>query len=698
MPRIYVCFLWHMHQPFYKDLLTGEYRLPWTRMHALKDYYGMVKILDEFPAVHQTFNLVPSLVAQIEEYARGEAQDPFWAASLLPAEQLTAEQRQFILQYFFQANCEKLIYRYPRYRELYERWEGAGMDPRHAGHYFSVQDYRDLQVLSQLAWFDEEYLERDQEVTDLVDRACDYTLEDQQLTRRKQLQILNAVLPAYGQAAGRGQIEISTSPFYHPILPLICDTDIAAEARPGIPLPRRFRRPEDAREQLRRAREFMAQRLGRPPAGLWPSEGSVSNEALGLVAEAGFQWAATDQGVLERTIQAAAAGPGGRLYQPFLWEHQGHRLSLVFRDHFLSDLIGFVFSRMPPEQAAEDFVRRLCYMAEPLLAAGRDALAPIILDGENAWEYYDYNGRPFLRALYARLNSDARFACLTVSEALQRMPAERLSWIAPGSWINANFDIWIGAEEDNRAWDLLGQARQFFDRAPPEAPHRELAYQELLIAEGSDWCWWYGPEHDTANRMEFDELFRDHLSNVYRALGAEPPEELARPILRRRDPAVASAPAGHIRPIIDGEVTSYFEWIGAGLYRPNQRTGAMHGKRFLVRELHYGTDGVNFFLRVDFHPGSQERLPGTEVRLTLQAGQSLHLSMPAASEPHPYPADFEIRWGRILEARIPLQAAGGAAPRLRFQLSVWLQGLPVDALPAEGWLEIEMSEAGDWAV
>jgi alpha-amylase/alpha-mannosidase (GH57 family) len=372
-----------MHQPFYKDLLTGQYHLPWARMHALKDYYGMVKILEEFPGIRQTFNLVPSLVQQVEEYARGEARDPFWIAAVTPAEQLTEDQRHFILQYFFQANHARLIFRYPRYRELFERWIGAGTDPRHAAHYFSTRDYRDLQILSQVAWFDEEFLEHDPEVRVLVERACDYTPEHQQVMARKQREILNAVLEEYRGAALRGQIEISTTPFYHPILPLLCDSDMGAVAHPGLPLPRRFRHPEDAREQLRRAIDCIERGFGRRPVGLWPSEGSVSDEVLALAADLGFQWAATGQGVLEKTILAPSTGHMGRLYRPFLWERDGRRIHMVFRDHFLSDLIGFVFSRMSPEQAADDLMHRLLHIGEPFLHAGRDALIPIILDGEN---------------------------------------------------------------------------------------------------------------------------------------------------------------------------------------------------------------------------------------------------------------------------------------------------------------------------
>ena len=308
MPHTYLCFVWHMHQPFYKDLTTGQYQLPWTRMHALKDYYGMVKVLEEFPAIHQTFNLVPSMMVQIEEYANGTAQDPFLAIAAKPAESLNAEEQEFILRYFFQANTGRLVYRYPRYAELYEAWMAADRNPARARRSFGVPALRDLQVLSQLAWFDEEFVERDPEVQQLVRQGKHYTLDHQAVMIRKQTEIVSRVLPVYREASRRGQIELSTTPYYHPILPLLCDTEIARISHPNVPLPARFSYPDDARRQIESARAFMSAKFGHEPVGMWPSEGSVSDAALHLVAAAGFRWAATDNGVLAATL-GRTAGP-----------------------------------------------------------------------------------------------------------------------------------------------------------------------------------------------------------------------------------------------------------------------------------------------------------------------------------------------------------------------------------------------------
>jgi alpha-amylase/alpha-mannosidase (GH57 family) len=638
-----LCFLWHMHQPFYKDLWTGEYKLPWTRLHAMKDYAGMVEILGEFPRIHQTFNLVPSMLVQIEEYADGKASDPFLDCALQPAEELTEAQRNFIVKYFFQVHVERIIHRYPRYRELYER----------RAQRFSVQDLCDLQIYSQIAWFDEDLLARDEELRALIAKGRDFSREDQAMVARKESESLKRVLPVYREYAAKGQIEISTTPFYHPILPLLCDSDIARVPHPGVPLPSRFQYKEDARVQLERSRAYIEEKFGVSPKGLWPSEGSVSDEALALAAECGFTWSGTDNGVLARTLGHAAGAH--ETYRAYCWRQSGHEMRMLFRDHYLSDLIGFTYSRTSAAEAAEHFLHQIRQNA-----AGTDALVPIILDGENAWEWYEANGRPFLRELYRRISDDPGMEALTVSEALAKFEAQPLQGIFPGSWINANFDVWIGAEEDNLAWEYLLAARRAYDDTKNVAEeNRKLAYEELLIAEGSDWNWWYGPEHGSDNRPEFDQLYRDHLKNVYRALGLEPPAELSRPILKGfGEGEHHQAPANPIHPTLDGEVTSHFEWLGAGRYRPDPRSGAMHGGSGGAQEMFYGWDEANLYIRLD-------GATGDAFAVEFETGAAV----------------TEVVRGRIVEMKA---ARAGKV----FRVVVKKDGLIVAALPAQGWIAI----------
>jgi alpha-amylase/alpha-mannosidase (GH57 family) len=665
-----------MHQPLYKDLVTGEYRLPWTRFHALKDYYGMVKVLEDFPNVHQTFNLVPSMVVQIQDYASGTAADPFLDCAVKPAEELSEAEREFVLHYFFQANADHLIYRYARYGELFNLWKACGANPQVGRRHFSVQDLRDLQVLSQVAWFDEEFQAHDEEVKGLIGKGRNYSLDDQALMARKEREILAAVVPVYKEFAARGQIEISTTPFYHPILPLICDSNIASVSHPGVTLPGHFQYPHDALHQLKTAREFIEREFGRAPVGLWPSEGSVSDEALSLTAEAGFQWAASDNGVLARTIHQDG-GPEVT-YRSYLWQEKswgqqkGRELRMIFRDHFLSDQVGFVYSRMGAQEAASHFLDRILENTRPMLARGADVLVPIILDGENAWEYYDHNGRPFLRELYRRISESSNLAALTVSEALKLDAPGTLDHIHPGSWIDANFDIWIGAEEDNIAWEYLLRARRKFDEVASTVSEeqRGLAYEELLIAEGSDWCWWYGPEHVSENRVEFDELYRRHLVNVYRALGLAPPEELSRPILKSDIPNLNQPPKHAVHPVIDGEVTSFFEWMGAGRYHPDNRSGTMHSNEPRIRDVYYGADSENIYLRLDLDEGFQ--LDSLELRVEPKAVSLLDNS------------SIQFAKKRVVEIRVPFGVLGASSARpIQFRLKIANQ-----TIPAEGWFEI----------
>ncbi|HWW51160.1 MAG TPA: glycoside hydrolase family 57 protein, partial [Verrucomicrobiae bacterium] len=399
--------IWHMHQPQYRDPATGSYLLPWTRLHALKDYWGMLRVLEEFPRLHATFNFVPLLAEQIGEYASGQFKEPWFEIAFAPAASLTPEQKREAIERGFQVNVN-LLQRWPRFSELESQARSGGTEACVA--HWGVRDWRDLQLLSQLAWMDEEYLAKDPAVRELSEKGKNFSEEDKTVLREKQHELLAAVLPQYHRMAARGQIEISTTPYYHPILPLLCDSDVALVANPHTPLPRPpFRYPQDAREQLVRSRRFHERVFGKPPAGLWPSEGSVSDQALELAMELGFKWFATDEGVLGRTRSIgfwrdASGYPenGPNLYTPWRYERGGRTMTGLFRDHYLSDLVGFVYSRMGAEAAAEDLHRRIRAIGDRQ-PDGPTATVSVILDGENAWEYYPGNGRDFLRKFYRRV-------------------------------------------------------------------------------------------------------------------------------------------------------------------------------------------------------------------------------------------------------------------------------------------------------
>jgi alpha-amylase/alpha-mannosidase (GH57 family) len=721
--RVNLVILWHMHQPQYRDPATGNYVLPWTRLHALKDYWGMVKVLGEFPKVHATFNFVPLLAEQVEEYASGRFKEEWFEIAFSPADSLTLEQKRQALERAFQVN-ESLVHRWPRFSELLSQLRSGGAEA--CIGYFALRDWRDLQFLSQLAWMDEEYLAKDPVVRQLSEKGADYTEEDKVQLLEKQHELLAAVLPEYRKAAQRGQIEISTTPYYHPILPLLCDTDIARISNPHTPLPHPpFRYPEDAREQLTRARIFHERVFGKAPVGLWPSEGSVSDEALGIAMELGFQWFATDEGVLGRTQNIgfwrdAAGYPenGRQLYTPWRIRRGGKQMSGFFRDHYLSDLVGFVYSRMGAEAAADDLYRRIRAVGDRE-QSGRTPTLSVILDGENAWEYYPENGRDFLRKFYQRISADPDIRALTASEAMEAASDQpKIESIFPASWISANFDVWIGHTEDVRAWDLLRDAREVYQCAvdrhnedktstSPDWPaQRKRAYESILAAEGSDWNWWYGPEHGSANDAEFDALYRKHLSEIYRALGEHVPDVLAHPIKRAPDRARREAPMAYLTVKVDGRESSYFEWLGAGLYATDRRQRAMHGRAYVLGDLYYGFGDSHFYLRVDPIPEVVAEMPSYQLRLTIWDSRETRISLRVEDGKmagcileqagvcllHPETVVLGA-CGKILEVGLAKELFDLRGRReLLLGVALWRGGLPLDVLPVEGMLNIALGE------
>jgi len=634
-----VAILWHMHQPYYEDLATGEHVLPWVRMHGLKDYFGMVALMRDFPNVKLTFNLVPSLLVQLESFAEDRARDWHLELGLKPANELSDTERGMALSEFFHAPRGRMIDNYPRYAELLQK-----RDSRAA---YTDQDFLDLQVWHKLAWVDPFYLDTDPRVQRLVQKQRYFTQDDKLELRQVELEILRKVIPEYRAAAERGQVELSTSPFYHPILPLLCDTDVYRKTHPSSAVPRpAFRYPEDATEQLTRARECHQRLFGQNPVGLWPSEGSVSDEAAELAAKAGFEWMATDEAILGRTIgREFRRDAHGNLehpeplYRPYAVRVGSSEIGCLFRDHSLSDLIGFVYAGWQADAAASDFVNRLVDAGRSFSKAsnGEEATISIILDGENAWEHFEGGGRPFLRALYGRLESHEDLRAVTMSEAAAA-PRRKLNGVFPGSWIDGNFFIWIGHGDDLRGWRQLRDARQMFGRVSGAATpaDREQAFKELLIAEGSDWFWWYGDDHSSEHDLEFDELFRRHLRNVYQMLGQQVPEELfATNITTGQVPLTVITPVGLLNPVIDGRSSSYFEWLPAGIVEIDVPSGTMTGgerRDPAVREVRYGFDLENLYLRLDLGARAGQKLAeGTRFSVNFTAPADRRLVLSATS-------------------------------------------------------------------
>ena len=697
-----VAIVWHMHQPYYEDLVTHEHILPWVRLHALKDYWGMVAMLEEFPDVRLTFNLVPSLLVQLESFAADTAHDRFLELGMRPAHALLPEDVRFMLKNFFYAQRQRMIDIYPRYAELLSL---RGPDTSDAEidaaiRRFGIDDLRDLQVWQKLAWIDPAYHERDARVQALVAKGRHFHEDDKDALRAIELELLNDVIPAYRRAVESGRVEVSTSPFYHPILPLLCDTDIYKRTHPMARSPRqRFMRPDDAFEQLDEAAAYHERLFGKRPTGVWPSEGSVSDAVVPLIAKAGFTWMATDEMILANTLGTTFVRDGRglvdqaeRLYRPYAVSAGGAEVACGFRDHALSDLIGFVYAGWAPEAAADDFVGRLVDAGRQ--ATLRDASVEptifVILDGENAWEHFEGGGRPFLRALYGRLSQHPELRSVTMTEACAQ-PRERLQGIFPGSWIDSNFYVWIGHADDQLAWSQVAEARQALDEAGTDLPPELLARarREMFIAEGSDWCWWYGDDHSSEHDAEFDELFRLHLRNVYRLLGRPIPDELfISNITTGGAPTLMTAPTAFISPRLDGEDSSYFEWLCAGALEIRALAGAMHqvDRQAIVDQLRFGFDLEALYIRVDtVRPAFDVltdgwsvlinflRPSGVRVACSMAVGGVVLVKATTREGGAWQPAEsagIQVGLGSIVELRIPLAWLGESVADVSFFVAV----------------------------
>jgi alpha-amylase/alpha-mannosidase (GH57 family) len=621
-----------MHQPYYSDPVAGSASMPWVRLHATKAYYDMAFLLEKFPAVKATFNFTPSLLLQLQEIGAGTVRDLFQEHTQRPAVDLTAEENAFIVRHFFSANWATMVRPFPRYHELLVQrgLDVVGQDLEQVARRFSTQDFLDLQVWHNLAWFGYGTIHRYPRLAALRAKNRNFTEDDKQEVLALQRVAVQEIVPLYRRLLERGQVELTTSPFFHPILPLVIDTDTARRARPDLPLPARFSAPDDAEAQIRHAVEFHTTTFGQTPAGLWPSEGSVCPELIPLMARTGLRWLATDEGILARSLEAAQQ-PWERhrgLYQPYRVGSDGQAATIVFRDRDISDAFGFVYHKTTPESATEDVLRRLQSILRD--SPHEQTLIAIILDGENPWEHYYDGGERFLLLLYTALShrsldqNGLHVSVSTISDALATIPAApQLTQLHSGSWINQDFKIWIGHQEDNQGWELLGHTRARLKDLAPNLPadRAQAAWNELYAAEGSDWFWWYGDDFDTDYKPEFDRLFRTHLRNVWMYMGLTPPDLLTRPICRvipQPEAERVIPPLALLAPTIDGLVTDFFEWRAAGSINPQPPLGAMWKADCVFTSIKFGWSVDHLYLRLDPDDASQARQSGMTLEILLQ--------------------------------------------------------------------------------
>ncbi len=701
-PAADLVLLWHHHQPDYRSPREGRALLPWVRLHATKDYLDMALHLERHPGVRVTFNLVPSLLDQLDEAAAG-AHDTLFALLAKPVEALNEAERAVVVSRCTQAPRHAFD-RWPRYQALSLRATRAlGGGPE-----LTPEELLALQCWFLLAWVDPLLLD-EPEARQALSRDGQFEPHDRAALLALSDRIAGRVAGAYRALAARGQVELSCSPYDHPILPLVVDARSARRARPDLPLPSElFHAPEDALRQIERGRARHAQVFGAPPNGMWPSEGSVSPEAVALAAKAGVRWLATDEGVLWRSLPNDLRHRRS-LYRPWRFATPEGDVMLLFRDHELSDRIGFVYAHWEPREAAADFLARVRRIAAEWEEPGHPVVS-VMLDGENCWESYAEDGGPFLEALYGALAAADDIRTITPSDVLGHNHAAPLPELHSGSWIDADFHIWIGHPEKNRGWELLARTRRALVDAGTTPASHPAAWQSLDAAEGSDWFWWFGDDHYTADKGVFDRIFREHLEAAYTHAGATPPAWLEFPITRSTvATGSATAPLGFVHPVLDGRPTHFYEWHAAGRFHVGAGGGSMHRRGGLARDLYVGFDAARCFVRIDFAHG----LPGEQVDLTLE----LLSPRPARvrvkglmTGERPVQWDDSARAGRpiegaachlqtVLEMGIPF-AALGLAPGEEVELLVRLfeGGEPLETLPADALVRFTVPDEAyeDW--
>lgn len=554
-----VVLCWHMHQPAYRDPLDGRYHLPWTYLHAIKDYTDMAAHLEAAPAARAVVNFAPILLEQLDDYANalgahleggGGLPDPLLAALAADAPPADLPGRAQLVRACLRAHRRHQVERFPPFRELADQ-ASALLEDEAALMQAPAAFFADLLVWYHLAWLGET-VRRDHAVARaLLERERDYGPAERRALLALIRELVAGIVPRYRALAAAGRVELSMTPYAHPILPLLLDLSCAREAVPDLPLPALEAYPGGearARWHIEEGLRVFQEHFGFAPVGCWPAEGGVSEAALALLAEYGFAWTATGEGVLRNSLAEAAETPQradwlNRPYRP-----AGSTLNCFFRDDALSDLIGFVYADWHADDAVADLAHKLGDIAG---SGPPGRVVSLILDGENAWEHYPENGFYFLSALYARLGDDPRFRLTTFRD----VPAEPrpLARLVAGSWVYGSFTTWIGDPAKNRAWELLAEAKAAFDAA--EAAGRLQgedwlrAARQLAVCEGSDWAWWFGDYNPAETVQEFDALYRHHLAALYRLSGTAPPPGLGEVISHGGG---TPARGGTMRPGRDG--------------------------------------------------------------------------------------------------------------------------------------------------
>ena len=565
--KLSIAFYWHMHQPVYQLSPESDYLMPWVRLHAVKDYLDMLLLADKFKNLKLNFNLVPVLLDALIDYGENEYHDIHSRLTVTDIDDLTDDDKEFILSNFFDANFHSMILPNSEYNRLLQKYQSTSENDINI---FSAQEYSDLMALFNLVWIDSSFKNMYPELKKLIKKGKNYSLSDRIKIIEIHREIIRQIIPTYKKFADQGKIEITTSPYYHPIVPIMLDIKDVKKTSTND-LPGNLKMELDAKMQTEMALDRIEELFGVRPKGIWPSEQCVSAKELDLFKNLGLKWTISDEGILANSINFEFVRDfRGYLEDPYhLLKSYRYKngLDIIFRDSVIPNLIGFEYPNHDPEKAANDLYDRIKSAQHKLLSSpDENHLLTIAMDGENCWENYTHDGATFLETIYGLIENDPTLETVLISDYLEKDTPKPLNKISSGSWVNRNFKLWIDEPLKNLAWTYLKQVREDFSnyvKKNPINPNIEAARKELFICEGSDWFWWYCEPNNSGRDNIFDYIFREHLKNIYLYLGLEPPEYLDTPLLSAISKP-SRYPKGEFTPVIDGKTKDDESWLNAG--------------------------------------------------------------------------------------------------------------------------------------
>ncbi|MFP4687497.1 MAG: hypothetical protein ACLFN5_05235, partial [bacterium] len=682
------------------------FQLPWVRLHTLREYHDMAEMLERHPETKVTVNWTPVLLQQIDEYSSGFS-DRMQSFRDKKASELDPHEQYLFVRGAFRAHAPTMINPYPRLKELHQRWlKAKEQENRDLKLRWDKKDLLDLQIWSTLNWFGFSALRQYPRLNELREKGSGFSEGDKQTIREIEQKLLENCLPRWRSLLDKTAMEISVSPYFHPIGPLLCNYEDIDEAMPGVPKPERtIKWPEDARWQLEEAREAAKKWFELDEVGLWPSEGSLSQAFMQEIAATGFKWAATDEALLHRVLHEQGAHNGPReIYRAYSWQN---RVPVFFRDHEISDRVGFDYSKMSTGDALNDFFGYIDSIRHRTPEKLEGRVLSIILDGENPWEYFNDAGQSFLDGLYSRLNSSTDIRAVTPSSFLnEQKKLPRIERMGAGSWINGNFNIWGGSSLDVRAWEMLAETREALLSWENLSEEKCAAcWRALYTAQGSDWFWWYGEPFHSMDDDQFDEIFRQSLIYIYKQGNHPEPSHLYHPLQSSEAPGY-EPPRLLITPKIDGRESHYREWWGAAKIIPRLETGSMARSSERFRAIRFGSDLENLYGRVDF-----EKLPpaGTLCRIKLN-GSTFILGPPEEGQGKIIDTGSNTgvensHWvfDRILEWKVPMQATKlSPGQYCKFQIQLVQNETTFERFPVHGQLNLPLldkkTEASEWHV